>query len=660
MIVTMSEKPLWWREALAGVGGCLLLIVATSPMYAAGPPPFIATPGRPEYHGVGWLVAVAPVVATVVGLCLLRWWPYLLGAAALLAAPHAWGELTTMSHPVLLIVAKSAAYPLALVGVLACAQSLWSNASPGLGAALAGLATGSRLFGSAMVGPGWLFSDPSRPAWHVGMIAVGLALVVPAVRRFRRGDRAAAGPPDSPPRAWRRWRLVVAAGFAASLVVPLSLLTTERLAALLDVDWSALYRHESVAIAVIGAVTLVAATVLAAVAGLWSLAGALTVATVHVAVAAPLILAFTALGVLGPMRWLGALVGAAVGAVAAGSRFRVAAAGTLAAGAATAVFIAYAATTGHPEKLAEQQRVVPALLLLVLVTAAATAIAGAAAPVLAPRGAVPAVLGPLVGVLTIGGLQTVQVTYLEDGLPVSSYLNPVFHLTTSGVLLLVAGAAVGGLGVAHHLAERWAERKRAELIRQEAAAAERDRLARPIHDGVLQVLALVQRQGSQLGETGSQLAMLAGEQEVALRNLLSGGGATARPGGDSDLRAALTALASPVVEVATPAEPVVLPSGPAAELTAAVQAALDNVRRHAGPGARAWVLLEDEGDGVRVTVRDDGVGFEPQRLVDAARAGRLGVAQSMRGRIADLGGTTTIHSQPQEGTEVEFWVPRRS
>jgi signal transduction histidine kinase len=31
----------------------------------------------------------------------------------------------------------------------------------------------------------------------------------------------------------------------------------------------------------------------------------------------------------------------------------------------------------------------------------------------------------------------------------------------------------------------------------------------------------------------------------------------------------------------------------------------------------------------------------------------------MRGRVADLGGTTTIHSRPGEGTEVEFWVPRR-
>jgi signal transduction histidine kinase len=33
------------------------------------------------------------------------------------------------------------------------------------------------------------------------------------------------------------------------------------------------------------------------------------------------------------------------------------------------------------------------------------------------------------------------------------------------------------------------------------------------------------------------------------------------------------------------------------------------------------------------------------------------VAQSMRGRVADLGGSTTVVSRPGEGTEVEFWVP---
>ncbi|MDG4826934.1 ATP-binding protein [Asanoa sp. WMMD1127] len=648
----MTDKARLWWVALAGLGGCLLLTVAASPAYSPVAPFVVGPAGGGGWHGVGWLYAAAPVVATVVALCLLRWWPYLLAAAGLVSVVEVAGLATATSYPLGVSVALRTAYPLALVGVLACAQSLFSRGAPGLGAAAAALAVGSRLFGSAIVGAGWLITTPSRATWHAVMTALGLVAIAAALVWHRRGDDAAAGPPG-----WQRWRLVVAAGLAISLELPLALLTTERLAALLDVSFMSLYRHPMAVVAVMGAITLAVGIVLAAVAGLWSLSAALAVATVQVAMSAPLILAFTALAYTGPTRWLAALAGAAIGALAAVTRWRVPLAATLAAAAATALFIAYAATTGQPEKLAEQHRIVPGLLLLVLVTAAGTAVAGAAAPVLAPRGAIPAVLGPLTGVLATGGLQTVQVTYLRDGVPQSSYLNPAYHLTTSAVLLLAAAAAIGGLGVAHHIAERWAERKRAELIRQEAAAAERDRLARPIHDGVLQVLALVQRQGAQLGAGGSELAKLAGEQEVALRTLLTGGATAAGP--DRDLRATLTGLASPVVEVAAPAEPVVLPPEVVAELTAAVQAALDNVRRHAGPHARAWLLLEDEDDGVRVTVRDNGVGFDPARLPEAAGAGRLGVAQSMRGRITDLGGTTTIHSRPGEGAEVEFWVPRR-
>ncbi len=101
-----------------------------------------------------------------------------------------------------------------------------------------------------------------------------------------------------------------------------------------------------------------------------------------------------------------------------------------------------------------------------------------------------------------------------------------------------------------------------------------------------------------------------------------------------------------------------LPSGITAEVVAAVRAAVDNVRKHADTDAQAWIFLEDERDGVRVTVRDNGIGFPPERPAEAAKAGRLGIAQSMRGRIADCGGTTTIHSRPGAGTEVEFWVPR--
>jgi signal transduction histidine kinase len=70
------------------------------------------------------------------------------------------------------------------------------------------------------------------------------------------------------------------------------------------------------------------------------------------------------------------------------------------------------------------------------------------------------------------------------------------------------------------------------------------------------------------------------------------------------------------------------------------------------------VLVEDEPDLITVSVRDDGGGFAPERLDEAAERGRLGVAQSIRGRIADLGGTVRITSAPGQGTEVELEVPR--
>jgi signal transduction histidine kinase len=72
------------------------------------------------------------------------------------------------------------------------------------------------------------------------------------------------------------------------------------------------------------------------------------------------------------------------------------------------------------------------------------------------------------------------------------------------------------------------------------------------------------------------------------------------------------------VSVSLPGTTVLLPSVVATELDAAVGNALDNVAGHAGPAARAFVLLEDLGDSVMVTVRDDGVGIPAGRLEQAA------------------------------------------
>ncbi len=189
----------------------------------------------------------------------------------------------------------------------------------------------------------------------------------------------------------------------------------------------------------------------------------------------------------------------------------------------------------------------------------------------------------------------------------------------------------------------------------EAATKERERLARGIHDSVLQVLAIISKRGAELGGEAAELGRLAGEQEVTLRALVSV--APPPPGqGAADLRERLRPFASAQVQIASPATPVPLPAKVADEVTAAVNSALDNVRVHGGPQTRAWVLLEDEGDSVTVTIRDNGPGFASGRLAQAAQEGRLGVAQSIVGRLRDIGGSASVTSH--DGTEVELRVPR--
>ncbi|MFG1666578.1 MacS family sensor histidine kinase [Streptomyces sp. Y7] len=225
---------------------------------------------------------------------------------------------------------------------------------------------------------------------------------------------------------------------------------------------------------------------------------------------------------------------------------------------------------------------------------------------------------------------------------------------------------------------RASERTLARALEIEAATRERERLARDIHDSVLQVLAMVQRRGAVIGGEAAELGRLAGEQEVALRTLVSGGlvpvsrvsedaadGAVVRAveepddsDGAVDLRVLLAPYAGAKVSLAEPGAPVPLAPAAARELAAAVGAALDNVRKHAGGDARAWILVEDEPGEVIVTVRDDGPGIPEGRLAQAEGEGRLGVALSIRGRLRDLGGSAELISVPGQGTEVELKVPR--
>lgn len=249
-----------------------------------------------------------------------------------------------------------------------------------------------------------------------------------------------------------------------------------------------------------------------------------------------------------------------------------------------------------------------------------------------------------------GGLCAAVVLAVTD-LVVRSFFT---QTTYANIFLLVLGGQVVGFlsGLMQQLAVQ-----RDQAVLASAAAAERQRIARVVHDGVLQVLALVQRRGADLGTDGRELAAMAGREEARLRALVQSQEAPPQVLGTLDLGQELSSLATATVQVSTPGGPLPMAASVVHEITAVVEACLSNVRHHVGRDAPAWVLLEDLGADVVISVRDNGPGIPEGRLTEAATQGRLGVRESIRGRVADLGGEASLITS-SAGTEWEFTLPR--
>jgi signal transduction histidine kinase len=256
-------------------------------------------------------------------------------------------------------------------------------------------------------------------------------------------------------------------------------------------------------------------------------------------------------------------------------------------------------------------------------------------------------LGP-VGGMVIGLLVTASNAVLKG------YVSIDVGRNATVVIELAVGLAIG-------MAAQTARRAHTELQRAARLAAsleERERLSREVHDGAIQVLALVARRGREIGGPTTELAELAGEQERALRRWVSDAGVRVSEGAEADLVPILRGRASDRVSVSLPPEPVMLSVEVAGEVDAAVANALDNVVAHAGADARAFVLLEDLDDSIVVSVRDDGRGIPAGRLEEAADEGRVGVSKSIVGRMNWLGGSARLSTGPGRGTEWELTIPR--
>jgi signal transduction histidine kinase len=186
-----------------------------------------------------------------------------------------------------------------------------------------------------------------------------------------------------------------------------------------------------------------------------------------------------------------------------------------------------------------------------------------------------------------------------------------------------------------------------------AAARARERVARTLHDGVLQTLAVIERRSDD-----PQLAQLAREQERELREFLFSG--NGRHSGDADLGAQLRAAAGRFetafpgrVDVVVAPDLPHLDTGRVEALAAAVGEALTNAGKH-GAAGRVTVFAEpsDDGDGVVCSVHDDGRGFDLAELREG-----IGLSRSIRARMVEMGGRAVIESSPGAGTEVRLWLP---
>ena len=224
--------------------------------------------------------------------------------------------------------------------------------------------------------------------------------------------------------------------------------------------------------------------------------------------------------------------------------------------------------------------------------------------------------------------------------------------------LVIRGIVVNSRDVT----ERW----RAERAMEEIREAERGRIARELHDGVLQDLSYTAQAmeitrmkcedanlDSDLEEGAEAIRRAARDLREAIYDL------RAYRDGSQDIRQLFESLISlnrrrmPRCNFVFDLQdglPEQLSERGGMELLRIVQEALTNVRRHSGAG-RVSVAISSDDETLRAEVSDDGRGFDPGVLPPGV--GTLG----MRERTLGLGGRLEVESEPGAGTIIRFIAP---
>lgn len=267
-------------------------------------------------------------------------------------------------------------------------------------------------------------------------------------------------------------------------------------------------------------------------------------------------------------------------------------------------------------------------------------------------------LAALVGLIVYAGIRFSPLT--DDALPLDIYI-------IRSIYLLVLAYIFGLLSEF----EQKQNQKLIALYRTAADAAaqeERRRIARELHDRLLQILATLtlrleacrRNLGPAAAETTSELRSmeeLTAQSIADIRRFLSGNEpCPIEPGTlieslKEDMKFLRDGLGIHVILENEPEE-INLPFEAERELYYVVREGLMNIAKHSR-ASKAAVWLRATAQQIRGTVEDDGVGFETQRRQTSDTLG----LRSMEERINKLGGNFEVHSAVGKGTRLSFAFP---
>jgi signal transduction histidine kinase len=257
----------------------------------------------------------------------------------------------------------------------------------------------------------------------------------------------------------------------------------------------------------------------------------------------------------------------------------------------------------------------------------------------------------------------------EEGAALDFSIAPAYWQTTWFRELCVA-ALIALLWTLYRLRLRQVARQFNATL--EARVSERTRIARELHDTLLQSfhgLLLRFQTVLEMMPSGQPKQLLASTIDQAAEAITEGRdavqGLRSSTVETNDLANALRALGEQlaadeggndvVLRLEVQGAPRTLHPVLRDEAFRIAGEALRNAFRHAG-GKRIEVELRYDSEGLRLRVRDDGKGIDPQVLSMGGREGHFGMP-GMRERAALIGGKLTVWSTPGSGTEVELTIP---